>query len=302
MKFILQYPQANGLERDMLDAGDVGEMAAAAEQAGFDGFSLTEHPIPGATWLAHGGHQSVDPFVALAFAAAATTRLKLLTYLAVVPYRNPFLLAKASATLDRMSNGRFVLGVGSGYHKTEFYALGVDFEERNALFDEALEVLPLAWSGEAFSYKGRHFEARNVIQLPRPTQRPIPIWIGGNSKLARRRVARSAQAWMPMGGTEELAQTTRTAHIGSLAVLRDMIAEVKDMAGERGAALDFVGQYPDPDLAKAPTRDAARHHDAFSRQAEAGITWVVVGASHGPPERQRAFIEEFGATYITPRA
>ena len=178
MKFILQYPQANGLERDMLDAGDVGEMAAAAEKAGFDGFSLTEHPIPGAKWLAQGGHQSVDPFVALAFAAAATTRLRLLTYLAVVPYRNPFLLAKASATLDRMSNGRFVLGVGSGYHKTEFFALGVDFEERNALFDEALEVLPLAWSGEAFSYKGRHFEARNVIQLPRPTQQPIPIWIG----------------------------------------------------------------------------------------------------------------------------
>jgi probable F420-dependent oxidoreductase len=298
VKFILQYPQANGLERNMLDAGDIGAMAAAAEKAGFDGLSLTEHPIPGAKWLAHGGHQSVDPFVALAFAAAATTRLRLLTYLAVVPYRNPFLLAKAAATLDRMSNGRFVLGVGSGYHKTEFAALGVDFEERNALFDEALEVLPLAWSGEAFSYKGRHFEARNVIQLPRPTQQPIPIWIGGNSKLARRRVARGAQAWMPMGGTEELAQTTRTAHIGSLDVLRDMIADVKDMAGDRAASLDFVGQYPDPGLSPNPTQDVARHRDAFARQAEAGITWVVVGATHGPPERQHAFIEEFGATYI----
>ena len=299
MKFILQYPQANGLDCDMLDAGDVGEIAAAAERAGFDGFSLTEHPIPGAKWLAHGGHQSVDPFVALAFAAAATERLRLLTYLAVVPYRNPFLLAKASATLDRLSGGRFVLGVGSGYHKTEFFALGVDFEERNALFDEALDVLPLAWSGEAFSYTGRHFEARNVIQLPRPTQQPIPIWIGGNSKLARRRVARSGQAWMPMGGTEELAQTTRTAHIGSLDVLRDLIHEVKDMAGDRASSLDFVGQYPDRDLAANPTRDVARHRDAFARQAEAGITWAVVGASHVTPERHRAFIEEFGATYIT---
>jgi probable F420-dependent oxidoreductase len=298
LKFILQYPQANGLERDMLDAGDIGAIAAAAEQAGFDGFSLTEHPIPGAKWLAQGGHQSVDPFVALAFAAAATQRLRLLTYLAVVPYRNPFLLAKASATLDRLSGGRFVLGVGSGYHKTEFFALGVDFEERNALFDEALEVLPLAWSGEPFSYKGRHFEARNVIQLPRPTQQPIPIWIGGNSKLARRRVAKSAQAWMPMGGTAELAQTTRTAHIGSLDTLRAMIAEVKDLAGDRGATLDFVGQYPDPDLSSNPTRDVARHREVFARQAEAGITWMVVGASHGTPERQRAFIEEFGATYL----
>ena len=70
------------------------------------------------------------------------------------------------------------------------------------------------------------------------------------------------------------------------------------MAGARAASLDFVGQYPDPGLSSAPTRDVARHRDAFARQAEAGITWSVVGASHGPPERQRAFIEEFGATYI----
>lgn len=297
MKFILQYPQAFGLEGDMLDAGDVGEIAAAAEAAGFDGLSLTEHPIPGANWLANGGHQSVDPFVGLAFAAAATKRIRLLTYLAVIPYRNPFLLAKASATLDRMSHGRFVLGVGSGYHKTEFFALGVDFEERNALFDEALEVLPLAWSGEPFSYKGRHFEARNVIQLPRPTQQPIPIWIGGNSKLARRRAA-NAQAWMPMGGTAELAKTTRTAHIDSHDTLRAMIAEVKDMAGERAASLDFVGQYPDPDLSKHPTRDVERHREVFARQAEAGITWTVVGASHMTPAQHRDFIAQFGATYI----
>lgn len=301
MKFILQYPQANGRAPDMLDSGDVGAIAAAAEAAGFDGFSLTEHPIPGANWLDHGGHQSLDPFVGLAFAAAVTKRIRLLTYLAVVPYRNPFLLAKASATLDRLSGGRFTLGVGSGYHKTEFAALGVDFEERNALFDEALDVLPLAWSGEPFSHQGRHFSARNVIQLPPPAQRPIPIWIGGNSKLARRRVARAAQGWMPMGGPAELAKTTRTTHIGSLDVLRDMIAEVKDAAGARGATLDFVGQYPDRDLAASPARDAERHREVFARHAEAGVTWMVVGASHTTPERHRAFVEEFGATYLAAR-
>ena len=71
--------------------------------------------------------------------------MRLLTYLAVAPYRNPFLLAKAAATVDKLSGGRFILGLGAGYHKTEFFALGVDFEERNALFDEALEVLPLHW-------------------------------------------------------------------------------------------------------------------------------------------------------------
>ena len=126
----------------------------AVEAAGFDAFALTEHPIPGANWLAHGGHQTLDPFVGLAFAAAVTERIQLLTHLSVVPYRNPFLLAKTAATLDRCSKGRFILGLGTGYHKTEFFALGVDFDERNALFDEALEVLPRGVVGRAVRRRG----------------------------------------------------------------------------------------------------------------------------------------------------
>jgi len=98
MRFILHYPETNGTERDMLDAGPLDEVAAAAEKAGFDAIALTEHPIPGAAWLETGGHQSLDPFVGLAFAAAATTRLRLMTNLSVAPYRNPFLLAKAAAS------------------------------------------------------------------------------------------------------------------------------------------------------------------------------------------------------------
>jgi len=131
-----------------VDAASLTEIAAAAERAGFAAFSLTEHPIPGARWLCSGGHQMLDPLVALAHVAAATERLRLLTYLVVAPYRNPFLLAKAAATADRLSNGRLTLGLGAGYNKSEFYALGIDFEERNALFDEVLDVLPLHWRGE----------------------------------------------------------------------------------------------------------------------------------------------------------
>jgi len=74
--------------------------------------------------------------------------------------------------------------VGTGYLKGEFRALGVDFDERNAIFDEALDALPLHWKGEPFSYKGLHFEAKDAIARPRPVQNPIPIWIGGNSKVA----------------------------------------------------------------------------------------------------------------------
>src|SRR5690242_16290137 len=154
MRFMFPYPETSGSDDDMLDPGPIADVAATAEQAGWGGFAFTEHPAPGARWLAGGGHQSLDPFVALGHAAAVTNRVRLLTYLAVAPYRNPFLLAKAAATVDKLSAGRLILGLGTGYLKSEFYALGVDFERRNELFDETLDVLPRAWSGDPFTYKG----------------------------------------------------------------------------------------------------------------------------------------------------
>ena len=94
MRFIFQYPDYHGTDGDMLDAGPVAELAVTAEKAGWKGFAFTEHPAPTAKWLETGGHQSLDPFVALAHVAAVTNDLKLLTYLAVLPYRNPDSLAK----------------------------------------------------------------------------------------------------------------------------------------------------------------------------------------------------------------
>jgi probable F420-dependent oxidoreductase len=223
-------------------------MAARVESAGLDGLALTEHPVPGARWLAAGGHQSLDPFVALGAAAAATSRIRLLTHLSVAPYRNPFLLAKTAATVDKISDGRMILGLGSGYHRTEFRALGVDMDERNALFDEILEALPLHWAGEPFSYQGRHFEARDVIARPRPVQAPIPIWIGGNSKLSRRRVVEKAQGWMPMLGSAELSTTARTPRIGSLEDLAPLVAELKEdvRAAGRTDPIDVLCMYRGP--------------------------------------------------------
>ena len=158
MEFFLQYPDYNGPDGDMLGAGSVADLARAAERLGFHGFSLSEHPAPGARWLSQGGHQTLDPFVGLAGAATVTERIRLLSFLSVLPYRNPLILAKAAATLDRLSNGRFVLGAGAGYLKGEFHAVGSDFASRNAQLDEALEVLPLHWSGEPFDFEGRDLQ------------------------------------------------------------------------------------------------------------------------------------------------
>jgi probable F420-dependent oxidoreductase len=298
MEFFFGYPEMTGTDVDMLDAGPFDEVAKAAERAGFDGLSVTEHPIPGARWLAAGGHQTLDPFVALGFAAAVTGRLRLLTHLSVAPYRNPLLLAKAAATVDKLSGGRMVLGLGVGYHKAEFFALGVDFEERNALFDEALEVLPLHWAGEPFTYVGRHFDARDMLARPRPVQDPIPIWIGGNSKLSRRRAAERAQGWMPMPGGPELSTTARTVQITDDQALATMIAGVQaDAAAAGRAPIDIAWSYVDPTI-REPTVDVERHREAFAALEKIGVTSMIISTRSNSAKQTLEFIDAFGSTYL----
>jgi len=301
LRFMFVYPEAHGAERDLLDSGEIGELAAALEHAGWHGMAFTEHPAPSARWLSAGGHQTLDPFVALGGVATVTKHLRLLTYLVVLPYRNPMLVAKAATTVDRLSGGRFLLGVGAGYLKPEFAALGVDFAERNALFDEALDVLSLHWSGESFSYRGRHFEARDVRALPRPVQDPIPIWIGGNSSQTRYRVAQRCQGWMPLVGPDELYRTARTAKLGTLAQIGARIREIEESAAGRAVKLDFALAYGDPTL-RSPRAETERHRAALGALAEAGVTWIIVSRPMGAPGDIREFVQEFGETYIRQRA
>ena len=271
-----------------------------AERCGFDGFSLTDHPIPGNRWLHAGGHQTLDPFVALGFAAAATERLRLLTYLAVAPYRQPFVLAKAAATVDKLSGGRFILGLGVGYNKSEYFALGVDFEERNALFDEALDVLPLHWKGEAFSYEGRHFSARDVIARPKPVQDPIPIWIGGNSKLSRRRVAQRAQGWMPMMGSPELSTTARTPMLASVDEVARAVTELREAAVAEGRSEPIDVLYSYHPSGGSFADEPERHRESLAEIEQAGATWVVVSTESTGHAETTDFLEAFGSTFLLP--
>ena len=252
---------------------------------------------PATRWLHQGGHQSLDPIVALAGAATPTTRLRLLTYLAVVPYRNPLLLAKAATTVDRLSNGRFILGVGTGYLRGEFRALGVDFDQRNELFDEALDVLPLHWSGEPFSYEGKHWNAREIQALPRPVDKTIPIWIAGNAKVTRQRVAQRANGWMPLIGPDEMYGTTRTPSPGTLSEIGVKIEAIKQGAAGRNVDLDFALPYLDASIEK-PRVEVERHREALARLEEMGTTWVVVNRSAAAPAEILDFIEAFADTYI----
>ena len=214
-----------------------------AETAGWEGFAFTEHPAPTAKWLETGGHQSLDPFVALAARRGGhRPTLKLLTYLAVLPYRNPASLAKSAATVDKLSNGRFVLGVGTGYLKAEYFALGVDFDERNELFDEALDVMPLHWSGEPFDYAGKHFNCRGTIGRPRPVQQPDP-------DLDRRQRQAHAAPRSPSAPRDGCRSPARPRcsrpcarpHVGDHRRHRRAArAMLKELAGDRFAELDIV--------------------------------------------------------------
>ncbi len=246
----------------------VADVARAAEDAGFAACFVTDHPAGDATWLDTGGHHALDPLVALSFAAAATTRLRLLTHVFILPYRNPFLTAKGVLTLDALSGGRFILGTAAGYLRPEFGALGVDFDERNELMDEALDVIRLAWSGEDIAYEGRHFKARGVRMRPLPVARPHPpIWIGGNSHAAIRRAVDRAQGWAPFPSTG-IARAAKTAEVGGLDDLRPRIAYARAYATEVGRTEPLEICWS---LGDASSRDDVR------RLEDEGITWATVG-------------------------
>lgn len=201
MRYSITHPMhSHPYHPDLVSGSGVVAVAAAAEAAGFDGFGFTDHPAPSQRWLDAGGHDAVDPFVAMAYAAAQTTTLRLVPNIVVLPYRNPFVVAKSGATLDLLSGGRFTLAVGVGYLKREFAALGVAFDERTELFDESLEVIRGIWTTDDFTYEGMHFSARGITAHPRPVN-PPPIWIGGNTAAAGARVARARRRLVPVRRT-----------------------------------------------------------------------------------------------------
>lgn len=207
----------------------VSEICRAAESAGFSSGCVTDHPVPGSRWLANGGHYAQDPFVMLALIASATTRLKLQTNILVLPYRNPFITARAVSTLDFFSRGRVVLGLGAGYLKAEYKALGVDFDARNELMDEYIRAMKLAWTGEDFAFEGTGYSAPGNRVLPRPAQCPHPpLLIGGNSRRAIRRAVELGDAWHPFFAPAAIATTARTVSLSDEADLASSLVYMRE--------------------------------------------------------------------------
>ena len=301
MRFAFTYPMhIHPYNPELVTGKGIATIAAAAEAAGFHGFGFTDHPAPSQRWLEGGGHDALDPFVALGFAAAVTTTLRLIPNIVVLPYRNPFLVAKSGATLDLLSGGRFTLAVGVGYLKREFSALGVDHDERIELFEEALQVIRSVWTADDISFAGKHFTASGITAHPRPVS-PPPIWIAGNTAAARQRVARYGNGWCPFPAPPALARTANTASIETEAGLGAGIADLRrrcDAADRDWSAVDvtfsnFAGGSPGSEGFNADAYLAG-----LERLAALGVNWVQVGLPGDSLAHALESIERFGTLVI----
>jgi len=299
MRFTVEHPIGQaGCHPDLYQQEGLTAFVQAAEEVGFDAVAFTEHPAPSLKWLQAGGHESLDPLASLAFVAAVTSRIRLMTYLLVMPYRNPLITAKMIATVDLLSKGRLTVGAGGGYLKSEFFALGVDFDERGALFDEAIDVIRELWAGESTSYEGRHFSARGQVSLPGPVQRPHPpIWIGGNGRNARRRVARAADGWMPLLVGEEVAATTRMPALSTPAELGVAVDELREMLSDAGrdpatVSVQVQSRHSDHLVHRETSWEEHRQH--LGELAEAGVTDVVIRTPGGSVAEAVDVLREYG--------
>ncbi|MEV8455641.1 LLM class F420-dependent oxidoreductase [Streptomyces sp. NPDC052095] len=183
---------------------DLVEIARTADRTGFAYLASCDHvAIPrrlagvmGTVWY--------DPVATLAFLAGVTERVLLMSHVAVVGLRHPLATAKQYATLDHLSGGRLVLGVGAGHVKEEFEALGADFEGRGRVLDEAVDALKAALGPEEYpEFAGERFAFSGLGQMPRPAQGRVPVWVGGSSPAAVRRAAVRGDGWLPQGDPRE---------------------------------------------------------------------------------------------------
>src|SRR6476469_4383814 len=185
--------------------------ARAAEAAGFDSVWAGEHvvlPDPQAPPSPMAPQDPIlDSLVALTWAAAHTTTIRLATGIIILPQRNPVVLAKQIASLDVLSAGRFTLGVGVGYLEPEFRAIGADFEHRGAVTDDFLDAMEHLWYDEHPEFHGDYADFAGIDAYPRPRQRPIPIVIGCHTQRAYRRAVTRGHGWYGFALTPETAAT-----------------------------------------------------------------------------------------------
>ena len=205
-----------------LTMADAERITVRAEELGWDGVFVPDHIMAKPATTQHYGPTWPDPFALLAFLAGRTRRIQVGASVIVLPYRNPLVAAKAAATVDQASGGRFIFGVGVGWDEAEFVDLRLPFAERGRLSDDYIRAIKAAFGADIPQYNGKYTSFSGATFSPRPAQRPHPpIWVGGSpgtvSGPAVRRCAELGDAWHPLGlGLDEIEK--------GYATLRDLAA------------------------------------------------------------------------------
>ena len=238
----------------------------------------------------------LEPMTALAFLAGATEKIRLGISVLVLPYRNPVLWAKVAATIDWLSEGRFILGVGIGWMREEFAALGADFARRGQVSDEQLRLARALFSEEHVTFHGEHYHVEDVAFEPKAfdVANPIPIWAGGESIAAQRRTARFADAWFPYFPRITPGQLSR--HMDRV---RRFAAEAERDPDQLGfnccLAIDLTerSQTQEPDLLRGNPGQIAERLDLFRREGveHVGLQFLV-GRFPERLEQMQRFSEE----------
>ena len=178
--------------------------AVRAEQLGYDSVWVSDHVVVPNANIVNFGETIFDPLVTLAVVAGATSRVRLGTTVLIVPYRHAVVTAKMIASLDALSGGRVVFGVGAGWVAAESAMLGVPFKERGAMTDEYLQAMQVLWSSREPKFSGKYTQFSELVFEPKPVQKPHPpIWVGGHSTAALRRAVRFGAAWHPINRPPE---------------------------------------------------------------------------------------------------
>ena len=272
-----------------VDAQDPAELARMAEARGFESLLLPEHthipaardtPYPAGGELPREYSRMYDPFVALTAAATVTSRLRIGTAICLIIERDPIVTAKEVASVDRLSDGRFLFGVGAGWNLEEMRNHGTEPDGRFAVMRERAEAMKAIWSEDEASYAGKHVRFERIWSWPKPAQQPHPpILVGGNGPNVFKRVVAFGDEWMPnrIGKDEDMFRR--------FAELRRLAAE----AGRDGIPITQMGMMRDP----------ARIEAFAGAGVHRGVFWLPPG---GPDEVEQAMVRYAAAAEAYRRA
>jgi len=270
------------------DAQALIGLGTRAEELGFDSVWVHDHVFNvGHVFDRIGGKPYYEPLTVLGFVAARTSRVRLGTSVLVLPYHNAIRLAKTAATLDVLSGGRLVMGVGVGLIENEMQAMGSAFAQRGAITDEAIGVMRALWTEDEPRFDGKHYRFAGMKFSPKPLQKPsIPIVVGGVSRAAIRRAARLGDGWQPLGlSPEALGQGIAALREEARACGRDVRSIPISIAMSLATAR--LGRYA---LGTKPA-EIVKNAEAY---ASLGVETLVISANTGDPGEARAALEMLG--------